>query len=61
MDYSNVLVLIGLGVLAIAAGAGLLYGNFAKWRKWRSANPPRSQAEVRRYDMRREGQRLSAE
>jgi hypothetical protein len=62
MDYGNAMVWLGAGVVAIAAGAGLLYANFAKWRRWRSRGPSTPQhLSARSYDMRREGQQLGSD
>ena len=62
MDYTNTMLWLGLGILAIVAGAGLLYGTFAKWRKWQSSGPSRpQQLSAGEYDMRREGQQLSSD
>ena len=62
MDYTNAMLWLGLSMLAIVAGAGLLYGNFAKWRKWRSSGPSRpQQLSADEHDMRREGQPLSSD
>jgi len=62
VDYTNTMLWLGLGVLAIVAGGGLLYGTFAKWRKWQSGVLSRPQhLSAREHDMRREGQQLSSD
>jgi hypothetical protein len=62
VDYTNVMLGLGLSVLAIVAGVGLLYGTFAKWRKWQSEGPSRPRhLSARERDMRQEGQQLNSD